>query len=117
MQKLGVIQKVSEPTPWCAAIVVVPKKSGDIRICVDLQPLNENVLREIHPIFQGLMIYWPNLLEPRSLANLMPIVGFGRFLCQKNLSCLQLLLHPSVGFVLISSHLVFLVLLKYIKNK
>ena len=41
---------MSEPTPWCAAIVVVPKKSGDIRICVDLQPLNENVLREIHPI-------------------------------------------------------------------
>ena len=50
MQKLGVIQKVSEPAPWCAVIVVVPKKSGDIRICVDLQPLNENVLREIHLI-------------------------------------------------------------------
>ena len=50
MQKLGVIKKVSEPTPWCAVIVVVPKKSGDIRICVDLQPLIENVLREIHPI-------------------------------------------------------------------
>ena len=50
MEKLGVIRKVSEPTPWCAGMVVAPKKSGAIRICVDLKPLNEEVLREIHPI-------------------------------------------------------------------
>lgn len=50
MQKLGVIRKVSEPTPWCAGMVVVPKRSGDIRICVDLKPLNESVLREVYPI-------------------------------------------------------------------
>lgn len=50
MQELGVIRKVSEPTPWCAGMVVVPKKSGAIRICVDMKPLNEDVLREIHPI-------------------------------------------------------------------
>ena len=31
-------------------MVNVPKDSGAIRICVDLKPLNENVLREIHPI-------------------------------------------------------------------
>ena len=34
----------------CAGMVVVPKKSGAVRICVDLKPLNENVLREAHPI-------------------------------------------------------------------
>ena len=28
MQSMGVITKVSEPTPWCAGMVVVPKKSG-----------------------------------------------------------------------------------------
>ena len=50
MQKLGVIRKVSEPTPWCAGIVVVPKRSEAIRICVDLKPLNESVLREVYPI-------------------------------------------------------------------
>ena len=38
------------PTEWCAGMVVVPKKSGAIRICVDLKPLNESVKREIHPI-------------------------------------------------------------------
>ena len=50
MEKLGVISKVDQPTLWCAEMVVVPKKSGDVRICVDLKPLNESVLRETHPL-------------------------------------------------------------------
>ena len=50
MEQMGVIKKVFEPTPWCAGMVTVPKKSGAIRICVDLKPLNESVLREVHPI-------------------------------------------------------------------
>ena len=50
MEKAGVISKVSEPTPWCAGMVVVPKKSGSVRICVDLKPLNQSVLREVHPL-------------------------------------------------------------------
>ena len=50
MEQAGVISKVSEPTPWCAGMVVVPKKSGDVRICVDLKPLNKSVLREVHPL-------------------------------------------------------------------
>ena len=31
-------------------MVVVPKKSGKIRICGDLKPLNKCVLREVHPL-------------------------------------------------------------------
>ena len=50
MEDLGVISCVEEPTQWCAAMVVVPKPSGSIRICVDLKPLNESVMREIHPL-------------------------------------------------------------------
>lgn len=50
MESLGVISKVDTHTPWCAGMVVVRKKSGDVRICVDLKPLNESVLREVHPI-------------------------------------------------------------------
>jgi len=41
---------VDEPTPWCAGAVVVPKKSGSVHICEDLKPLNESVLREVHPL-------------------------------------------------------------------
>lgn len=50
MEQMKVISKIDTPTPWCAGMVVVPKKSDDVRICVDLKPLNKNVLREPHPI-------------------------------------------------------------------
>ncbi len=50
MQKLGVISKVSEPTPWCARIAIFTKPSGKLRVCVDLKLLNENVMREVHPL-------------------------------------------------------------------
>ena len=50
MESMGVISRVDEPTEWCAGMVVVPKRGGDIRICVDLKPLNTSVLREVHPL-------------------------------------------------------------------
>ena len=31
-------------------MVAVPKKSGGVRICVDLKPLNESVMRQTHPL-------------------------------------------------------------------
>ncbi len=46
METLGVISRVEEPTDWCAEMVVVLKKSGAVRICVDLSKLNESVCRE-----------------------------------------------------------------------
>ena len=50
MLHLGVIRKVTEPTSWCAGMVVVPKSSGKVRICVDLKPLNQSVRREVYPL-------------------------------------------------------------------
>ena len=47
METMGVITKVTEPTSWCVGMVVVPKRSGDVRICVDLKPLNASVLQDI----------------------------------------------------------------------
>ena len=50
MEQLGVIEEVRSPLPngtcWCAPMVPVAKKNGDIRICVDLKRLNEAVIRE-----------------------------------------------------------------------
>ena len=34
MESMQVISKIDEPTPWCTGMVVVPKKTGNIRICV-----------------------------------------------------------------------------------
>ena len=43
----GIITPVTEPTEWCAPIVVAPKKDTDrIRLCVDLSRLNRYVRRE-----------------------------------------------------------------------
>ena len=46
MESMGVISKVDHPLPGA----LVPKKLGEVRICVDLKPLNKSVLREVHPI-------------------------------------------------------------------
>ncbi|XP_043217806.1 uncharacterized protein LOC122379571 [Amphibalanus amphitrite] len=49
LQKLvseGIIVPVTEPTEWCAPIVVEPKKEGGIRLCVDLSRLNKFVRTE-----------------------------------------------------------------------
>lgn len=80
MEYTGVISKVDTPTPWCAGVVVVLKKSGDVRICVDLKPLNESVLREVHPI---LLVH--ETLGKLAGATLFSkqIVGFGKYLYQK----------------------------------
>lgn len=43
MQAKGVIESVNEPTEWCAPLVIVPKPSGGIRLCVDLTKLNEKL--------------------------------------------------------------------------
>ena len=50
MKKLGVISKVDTPTPWYAGMVVVPKSSGEVWVCVDLKYLFQSVLREVHPL-------------------------------------------------------------------
>ena len=47
LQEQGIITPVTEPTEWCAPIVVAPKKGSDkIRMCVDLSRLNRFVKRE-----------------------------------------------------------------------
>lgn len=46
MESLGVISSVEEPTDWRSDIVVVPKKTGAVHICVDLSILIESMCRE-----------------------------------------------------------------------
>ena len=48
--QLGVIEPVpvGDPVTWCHRMVVVSKKNGKPRRCVDLQPLNRHAARETH---------------------------------------------------------------------
>lgn len=97
MEKLGVISKVSEPTDWCAGMVVVPKPNGQVRICVDLTRLNDSVCRERHPLpavdqtlaqLAGAKIFskldansgfWQIPLSPESIPLTTFITPFGRY--------------------------------------
>jgi hypothetical protein len=45
-----IIEKVEGPTPWVSPVCIVPKPSGEIRLCVDMRRANEAIQRERHPI-------------------------------------------------------------------
>ena len=40
----------SQPAPWVSAIVAVPKKDGNVRICVDMRAANTAIKRVRHLI-------------------------------------------------------------------
>ena len=63
MEEMGIISTIQEPTDWCAGMVPVQKKNGQIRICVNLTQINESVMREIYTPYQQLSIHWHNWLE------------------------------------------------------
>jgi len=47
----GVMNKIEEPTPWVAPMVIVPKSDQNkVRICIDYMELNKHVVREVHPV-------------------------------------------------------------------
>ena len=115
MEKLGVISRVSEPTDWCAGMVVVPKPNGQVRICVDQTCLNDNVCRERHPLpavdqtlaqLAGAKVFskldansgfWQIPLSPESIPHTTFITSYGHF--SSTDSSLALRQHPSTSFL------------------
>ena len=49
LESQGIIEKATGPTPWISPLVVIPKKDGDVRLCVDMRMPNRAILRERHP--------------------------------------------------------------------
>ena len=47
LQSLGIIEQVTDPTPWVSSLVTVLKPNGQIRVCIDPKDLNR-VLRRSH---------------------------------------------------------------------
>lgn len=50
MFQAGIIEKVEGTSDWVSAMVVEPKKDGDIRICIDMRLANKAIRREFHPM-------------------------------------------------------------------
>jgi hypothetical protein len=49
LQELDIIERVQGPTPWVSPATFVTKKSGALRLCVDMRQANTAVQRERHP--------------------------------------------------------------------
>ena len=101
MEKLGVIERIEKPTAWCSPCIVVPKKNGKIRVCIDFTKLNQAVMREFHPLptteevlselgssckFSKLDAncgYWQMKLSQDSQELTTFITPFGRYFCKR----------------------------------
>ena len=48
--EIDIVERVEGPTSWVSPIVVAPKPSGNIRLCVDMRCANEAIIRERIPM-------------------------------------------------------------------
>ena len=48
MVAAGVVER--SDSPWSSGIVLVPKKNGEVRFCVDYRPLNSITRKDAHPL-------------------------------------------------------------------
>ena len=97
LMKLNVLEQITEPTKWVNQVAVVKKKNGDLRICIDPQPLNCALSREHYrlPVIDDVLpflskakwftkldvkhAYWHVSLDAESSKLTTMITPFGRF--------------------------------------
>ena len=50
VEERDIIQKVHIPTPWVNSLVIVEKRDGSLRLCLDPRDSNKAIPREHHRI-------------------------------------------------------------------
>ncbi|KAK2710763.1 hypothetical protein QYM36_012067 [Artemia franciscana] len=50
MERDGIIEKVTEPTEWVNSMVMIEKKNGTVRLCIDPVDLHKCIRRPYYPI-------------------------------------------------------------------
>ena len=50
LEMTGVVNKLDHPTEWVNSLVIVEKKDGSLRLCLDPKDLNEQILRDFKTI-------------------------------------------------------------------
>lgn len=48
LERKCIIERVHRGTPWVSPLVIIPKKNGEIRTCVDMRMANQAIERERH---------------------------------------------------------------------
>ena len=43
LERNGIIKKVSDAMPWISPLVVIPKKDGDVRLCINMHMANRAI--------------------------------------------------------------------------
>ena len=50
LQSIGVITLIEEPTDWVSCIIITPKPTGKLPVCLDLKPLNKGLKCSRYPM-------------------------------------------------------------------
>ena len=50
LEDLGILARVTEPTPWVSSMVLVRKPNGKLRICIDPKDINKILKRSHYPM-------------------------------------------------------------------
>lgn len=77
MQRLDIIEPMTEPSDWCAPMVPVLKSNGDVTIYCDLTKLNQCVKRErfVIPMLEDILLSFLVLKRHASIRSWMQLLG------------------------------------------
>ena len=60
LEQQGIIEKVDSPMLWVSPLVITPKKSGDVRICIDMRMANRGMSSYTNHRWSDPHLEWSN---------------------------------------------------------